>query len=220
MSRLYFRDTQLDVGLPTYTLSEKSAVKPVGELSNGSQNWNMKEAKGAAQSLFFNGSSNPNTNHQDAWMAKFLSDPIGVSQVDANTWTIAVAVAEGNTNANAFLSVTLYVIKNDDTVRGFIYDTDTALGTEFATTEQGRVVTVAGAAVAGCVSTDRICVEIWWHTTAQAMGTSYTRSLWANGTTDVVNAVATSDAASYIETPQNLFGTPPVVVNDDFFAFI
>ena len=218
MSKLYLRSTQL--GISAYAGVERSVVKPVGELSNGSQNWNMLEAKGTVQSLFFNGSSNANLNHQDAWMGKFLSEPIGVSQVDANTWTIAVAVAEGNTNANAFLTVTLYVLKADDTVRGFIYDTDTALGTEFATVETGRVVTVSGAAVAGCVSTDRIAVEIWWHTTAQAMGTSYTRSLWANGTVDVANNVATSDAASYIETPQNLFGTPPVVVNDDFFAFI
>ena len=209
MSRLYLRDTS--VGLSAYANAEKSVAKPSGALSNAGSTWNMLEEKGAAQTLIFNGSSNPTTTHQDAWMGRFISEPIGVSQVNANTWTIAVAVAEANANGNAFLSITLYVLKNDDTVRGFIYDTDTALGTEFATNENGRVVTIAGAAVTGCVSTDRIVCEIWWHTTAQGMGTSYTRSLWVNGTIDPADGVAISNAASYIETPQTIFSFPPTV---------
>lgn len=91
--------------------------------------------------------------------------------------------------------------------RGFIFDSTITAGggVEFATTEDGQVMTATGAAVTGVQSTDQLFFELWARC-AITMAGFYNVTYWFNGATDVT-ATTTADAASYIETPQdNLFG--------------
>jgi len=198
-TRLYIRASA--TGLGGYSIAEKSTALPVGTLVDDSALVrDLSTTKGAAQTS--TGKSGlAQTAHQDIYADKWISPTLGVSQIDANTWTLALATGESNTNMNAFTVGSIYVLKSDDTVRGYVYDSDTALGVEYAATEDGQVFTVSGSAVTGVVSTDRLAWEFWVHA-VQAMAATYTATLYFDGTTDVTDTT-TTDAASYIETPQN-----------------
>jgi hypothetical protein len=213
-TRLYLRDTNANAG--SHVVTEKSTALPVGTnnpLGTAAVK-DLSTTKGSLQTSL-NNSTFGQTTDQDGYWGKWLSPALAASSISANTWTIALAVSETNSLANAFLIASIYVLTAADTVRGFIYDSHTALGTEFGaggtvTTEDGIVVTVAGAAVAGVVSTDVIAFEAWTHA-VQGMATSYNQILYYDGATDVTDTT-TTDAASYIETPQSgLFAAAPVV---------
>jgi hypothetical protein len=200
-TRLYLRfDTTF--GQP-YSSGEQSTALPVGTANNsGGATRNLSVYKGTFQA---NGSysSLAQTAHQDGMITKYVSDTLTVPTIDANTWTIALATAESNANANFFTALSLYVLTSADTVRGFIYDSDVALGNEWGLTEDGQIYTISGSAVTGISSTDRLCLEVWYHA-VQATATAFTINFYYNGTVDVT-AGANTDAASYIETPQVLF---------------
>jgi hypothetical protein len=204
-TRFYLRNTTTNTA--GYVTNEQSTALPVGTMRDFAfDNGDLETTMGAAQSSW-TGVTFAQTEHQDVYLRKFISDPLGVVSIDANTWTIAVAVAESNINANAFIVCSLYVLQVDDTVRGFIYDSDTPLGVEFATSEDGQVITVSGSAVGGILATDRLAFEFWVHA-VQGNATDRNVVLYYDGTTDVTDAT-TTDAASYIETPQDLSFTPP-----------
>jgi len=86
-------------------------------------------------------------------------------------------------------------------VVGFIYDSDTTLGVEWGTTEDGQVLSPTGSAVT-VLAGDVLVISFWRHA-AQGMAVAYTQTLYFDGATDVTDAT-TTDAASYLETPQVL----------------
>ena len=151
---------------------------------------------------------------RDFWLGKYISDPILVSTVEAQAfgaWNAALAGLETNAALNAYWMVSVYVLKADGTVRGYIVDAhNDTLGSELTTSEDGQVLGFAGAAVSGCISTDRIACEVWMHT-SNSMGSSYTGTFYYNGATAVTEST-TTDAGSYIETPQDLFTSAGAVV--------
>lgn len=199
-TRLFLRNTTGNTA--GYAGTEKSTALPVGDLDDaGNGARDLETTKGSSQTSVTNATL-AQTAHQDQYLGKWISDPLtGISSIDANTWTLALAVSESNGNLNAFTVASIYVLKNDDTVRGYIYDSDSPLGAEFATSEDGQVYSLAGSAVASVVSTDRLVVEVWVHAT-QSMAQSGTITIFFDGTTDVVDST-TTDAASYLETPQD-----------------
>lgn len=198
-TRLFLRETTANV--TGFARTEQSSALPVGTLDDsGGVARDLETTKGAAQTSQAN-TTRAQTADQDGYFGKFISDPLAVASISANTWTIGLAVQESNTNANAFLILSLYVLTAADTVRGFIYDSHTSLGVEWTTAEDGQVLTFAGSAVSGIVSTDRLCLEVWHHA-AQGMAASYTVTIYFAGATDVTDTT-TTNAASYIETPQD-----------------
>lgn len=206
MSKLYFRTTDTHTG---YASGEQSTAL-AGTIGSPVRR-DLSVTAGAAQTSQVIGTA-ANTNDQRTCLVRGISETLTVSSIDANTWTIGIGCQETNAASNAFLALSIYVLTSGDTVRGFIYDATTQLGTEWGTTEAGRVVTVSGAAVTGVVSTDRICVEIW-AVGAQSMATSYNRTFMYNGATEILDLTTTTDAASYADTPQDLFGAPTVTID-------
>lgn len=198
MTTLYLRDAA-PTNDPGET--ERSTALPVGTFSDFAiAVKSLSETIGALETSV-SGSSLAQTAHQDNFFTSFSSLALGAQTIDANTWTIGLDVGEGNANANSFLVLSIYVFREPSTIVGFIYDSDTALGTEWVTTGAGRVVTVSGSAVTA-LANDYIVLEVWRHA-SQAMAAAYTQTLYYNGDTKVTEGSITS-AGSYIETPQVL----------------
>jgi hypothetical protein len=209
VSKLYLRDTTANTA--GYVATELSTVLPVGTSNQSGVAAEDLAATAGTSAVTQALPALGQTAHQDGYFRKFISPVLAVSSVDAETWTLAVAVAESSSFANAFIVCSVYVLTSGDTVRGFVYDSDTPLGSEWATGLTGEVVTFSGAAVSGVVSTDRLVLEFWVHS-EQGMPSAYNRQLNYNGTTEPTDGAANSNSASYLETPQDLFtaGTTPV----------
>ncbi|MDQ5870611.1 MAG: hypothetical protein M3547_00175 [Acidobacteriota bacterium] len=204
-TRLYLRNTTIntDAGLT----AEQSSAKPVGTLNASLSLRDLNTVKGSAQ-LDLSRNSLAQTTHQDGIRYVGFSAGLVVTQIDANTWSFGLASNEANTNANTFTTVTLYVWRpSTNAVVGFIIDDDTPRGVEWGATEDGQVFTVSGSAVSGVQAGDQVVFE-WWYHSVQGMATAYLQQFFYDGATDVVDAT-TTDAASYIETPQDLFTAPP-----------
>lgn len=203
--------------------TERSTALPVGTFKDFLLAVRALETtKGAAQTS--GGSASlAQTAHQDNFFTSFTSDPLTTQTIAANTWTIAIAVSEANTNANSFLVLSLYVFRpSTGSVVGFIYDSDTALGVEWAAAEDGQVITFSGVSVVASAG-DVLVLEVWRHG-VQGMAVGYTQTIYYDGTTDVVDTT-TADAASYLETPQILTFqaagitlSPTAIASDEAFG--
>ena len=190
------RDT---AGPGGYVATEKSSALPSGNSNlSGNSLRALSTTKGASQTSDVLGSL-ASTAHQDGFIRKFISDPlVGISSIQAQTWQMGQVRSESNGAANTFSTFSLYVIKSDDTVRGFVYDSDTPLGGEW--TDAGTVLSFSGSAVASIDPTDRLCLEVWYHA-VQSMGVSYDNTIFYNGATDVTEASGAGDAAAWRGEP-------------------
>lgn len=141
------------------------------------------------------------TNTQDNFFTSFSSAPLTGTNITAQTWTIAIDVAEDNNGANSFTVLSIYVFREPSTVVGFVYDSDTALGAEWNGAGRGRVATFSGSAVT-VAADDYLVLEVWRHTAGQTMATAWTQILAYDGTVPVTEG-SSSSAASYLETPQD-----------------
>ena len=201
-TRLFLRD--LTAANPP-TAGEKSTALPVGTFQGnagaGFEDLALKTTKGVAQ-VSKALTSLAQLAHQDSYIARFTSDALAAQTIAANTWTLAVATLETNANANSFTIGSIYVWRpSGAAVVGFVYDSDTALGVEWLTTEDGQVLSPAGAAVV-VVDNDVLVLEFWRHA-VQGAAMAYSQQLFLEGATDVTGATV-ADAASYLETPQDL----------------
>lgn len=107
----------------------------------------------------------------------------------------------GGTISTVNLCLSLYVWTNTSTVRGYIYDSHTSLGSAWPQSgaSAGEVITgIVGAAVTGVVTTDKLVAEIWCHTTQSMSTAGNIAKFLGDGGTDVING-ATTDGASWIE---------------------
>lgn len=176
------------------TAGDKSTALPVG-VDNGdginqSQEMVLQNPTGANGATLVSTSA-ATTSQQSTMIARFSSSKLRAQTINANTWTIAFIGNESNAAANAFLAVSVYVYRpSTNAVVGFIRDSATTLGVEFANTLQ--TVTFAGSAVT-CQAEDFLVLEAW-NVATQGMATSYTVSF----TTSVVSS------PKYLETPQDL----------------
>ena len=209
MSKFYLRAATNNVG--SHTRDELSTALPVGTFDDSGNVARDLETTAGSSQVNTSNTSLAQTTHQDQYLGKFISDALVATAVDANTWTIALATSESNANANSFTVLSIYVLQSDDTVRGYVYDSDTPLGVEYATSEDGQVFTISGSAVASVASTDRLAVEIWVHA-EQGSAMALTNTLFFDGATDVTDST-TTDAASFISTPQDLFSAGGATVD-------
>lgn len=202
-TRLYLRNV-LAAGAPT--AGKKSVALPVGtaglQAGANTQDRSLLVTKGTAQtSIAFTGLGQ--TAHQDNYLARFASLPLSAQTVTAQTWTFALALNEANAAANSQLAPCVYVWRPGTTsVVGFIVDSDTPIGVEWGASEDGIVATASGAAVTAQFG-DVLVLEVWRHAPTQTNTTARIQTVYFDGATDVVDAT-TADAASYLETPQNL----------------
>ena len=195
-TRFFFRNlTAGAAGEPQNfpTAGDKSTALPVGTDGgdfNESQEMILVNAtSGAGTALTY--SSAAVSTQQSAVIARFSSSQLAAQTISANTWTIAYLADESNAAANAFLSPVVYVYRpSTNAVVGFIRDSATTIGVEFANTLQ--TVTFSGSAVTAQAG-DFLVLEAW-NVATQGMGTSYTITFNTSGTT----------SPTYLETPQNL----------------
>lgn len=183
----------------------KSAVLPAGTDKTGSPGTalDMGSTAGVAQA------STTTTTGTSAVLTSaraqtWVSNVLGGTNIAIGSWTVAFAYKESNAAANQKMAFSLYVLKNDGTVRGYIYDSTTGRALEFDTVERGSEYTFTGSAVSGVTSTDQLALEIW-ATGTQTGTTSRTITYYWNGTTDPANS-SVSSAASYVSAnDQNIF---------------
>jgi hypothetical protein len=148
-TRLYLRDTVVASGAPP--AGERSAALPVG-ITNGPSSTNDEKLS----LLTTKGTTEANRQvtqltqdvHQDNYLARFVSESFAVQTIAANTWSFGLSCNGDSGLANSFFAISLYVYRpSTDTVVGYIYDADTALGAEWSSGKDGKTFTVSGSAI-------------------------------------------------------------------------
>ncbi len=185
------------------TAGEQSTALPVGTantIASGENTLSTTIGLSEQQVTF---DSLTQTARQDAFVARFVTEvSLNAQTINPAIWRLAACFSENSANANAFLALSLYVWRpGSNVVVGYVYDSATQLGDEWALTETGQIITFTGATVTASAG-DVLVLEVWEDAT-QAVASRYTLSLYFSGTTPVV-AGSTTDAGSYLEVPQTL----------------
>jgi hypothetical protein len=197
-SRFYLRDLPPTTPVSGDPLS--SAIPGGSEGNLGYGNNSLRTDMGGVQ-RDRGGSTIHSVAHWDDYFRAFVSEALSAQTITAQTWTLALSTSESDAGANSYTVCSLYVYRPSTTsVVGYIYDSDTPLGSEWGTVATGQVLTFAGAQVIA-VASDQLVLELWRHTNTAALPIAY-ESLWQWNGSVPVTAGATSDAASYLETPQ------------------
>lgn len=199
-SRLYLRDTVPAIDSGT---NELSAVLPVGtfsELITGPRS--LSPYKGSVQTSL-SLSSIAQVAHQDNFYTSFCSPPLLAGAYGGGAWSAAISASEADAHANSFFVLSVYIYRpSTASVVGYIYDSDTALGIEWGTGELGRGLNFTGTEVTA-QNGDILVVEVWRHA-VQDLAVSYTQKIYYDGGTEAGNGDPTTDAASWIQAPQEI----------------
>lgn len=192
-TRLYTRETTAAFAP---TAGDKSTALSVGTFVgafNQSLSLLTDEYGLASAQTDYTVTTNAITTQQSQMMARHTSPKLRAQTIAANTWTLSFDANESNGDANAFLAVSFYVWRpSTSAVVGYIRDSATTLGVEFAGTTQ--TVTFAGSAVTAAAQ-DVLSLEAWLVNTA---GKANSRTItWSVG-------LVGASTYTYIETPQNL----------------
>lgn len=190
----------------TPTAGKKSTALTSTQADNATgteETRSLLAAKGTVQTSIPQTTDNT-TTAEVGYHARFTSNPLQAGTLlGVGNWIMAMAINESNANSNFFLAFSLYFWRpSNNTVVGYIYDTDVAVGTEPPTSETGEVNTIVGVGVT-IQEGDVLVLEVWRKQT-QSMGTAYTNTIFFDGTTDPVDATGTTDAAAYIEAPADI----------------
>lgn len=189
------------------TAGETSTALPVDTLgannaSGTDETRSLLSAIGSAQTSLSKNSDNT-TSARDNYLARFTSVGLSAGTYGSGTWTVALALNEENVQANSFLNCSIYFWRpSNNSVVGYVYDSHTNIGSEWANAETGEVNNITGSNVT-IQDNDVLVIEIWRHAT-QGMTTAYTQTVYFDGTTDPTDGTATSDAASYINAPADI----------------
>lgn len=147
------------------------------------------------------------TARQSGLYGIFSSFPLAAQTVSAQTWTMFVGNASGNNRANAYAAAALYLW--DGSSATMIYDSSAQLGTEWSTTTS--VESFTASLPSFTVSQGDLLVLEVWYTAAQDKSSSYTNTLYWDGTDDTTTGNGNSSPASYIESTSTIsFYFPPV----------
>lgn len=205
-TRYYFRNTTANVGTLS-RLTGSVAIPASGETEPDSSDTvrDLSLTAGTATGRYGPPGAGQ-TAAQDVFLNRYVS-PVLVANAFAfaTQWTCAWAVSVGTTaGITATSMVSVYVVKSDNTVRGFIYDSHTLLGSSWPSGDgfqpTGRVFTFAGSAVAGVLATDKLVVEVWAHATQTVATGDYYRFEYDGNVIPTDGGLDTgNDAASYVE---------------------
>lgn len=205
-TRFYLRDAA-PANDPGET--ERSTTLPVGDFQDYGISVRSLETTAGSAETNVSGSSLAHTDHDDEFFTSFSSPALARQPISAEVWDIGLMVAQGSGFANSGMAVALYIFREPSTVVGFISQVD-GMGSEWAPNGAGRTSSFSGSGLGVNVLNDNdyLVLEVWRHTSAQAMSMSYTQELFYEGATDVVEDASPGDAASWIETPQDLVFMP------------
>lgn len=200
MTRLYLRDT---TATTSPTAGKKSARTNSGT-TTPAENLSLTTDISGGTPTTNTVTGATTTANQNVYLGRW-SFSLGGIAITAQTWSYGYLMDESNAQANIFASLSLYVWNTTSSnVRGYVYDTDSALGTEVA--NLGQVVTFSGAAVGSVAANDLLVLEAWTDQ-AQSMTGPYQASMNYNGINEVTAGGNTT--GSYIETPQALVAVTP-----------
>ena len=174
----------------------------------------MTTTKGAAQTSLANAST-ATVSATNYYVARWVSPKLNQTSVSANTWTYDFACKSSNASANFPVSstnkavyVNAYVWRTStQAVVGTIKDgtTNATYSEPSAGTEKSEHGTFVGSAVANCVANDDVIIIEMWFQVTQASATSYTQTIYFDGTTENRSTGTTvSNYAAFVETPENL----------------
>ena len=210
MTRLYFHNaTNVTAGLPT---TEQSTLTATQSSDPATTNRSMNETIGTGQvarSLTIT-----STAALSYYYTRFVSAPLTVSSISANTWTYNFAASENSTSLNfpvsgataAPVRVNCYVWRPSTSTKiGTVLDGNTASNQTEGSANQVKShhTTFTGAAVASMVNGDVLIFEVWF-TIDPALG-ALVSSFYYDGTTvNTTRNVTVTNHASFLETPQTL----------------
>ncbi len=190
------------------TAGEKSTVLPVDTLNinpatGTEETRSLRKQIGISQTSIVKTAENINAA-RDGYHARFTSEALRAGTYGSGSWIIALAVHENNQRSNCFLNASIYFWRpGTSSVVGFVYDSHTNIGAEWLGVETGLVNTITGSDVT-IQDDDVLVIEIWRHESHDLLGT-HIQNLHFDGATEPLDLVATSDAASYIEPPADIF---------------
>lgn len=192
ISKFYLHATTTGNGgtLPAGTASV-SATSPT-KIASGT-NRSMNATIGTSQTSIAL-TTNAVTSNQSSMIGRWISDPIGAQTISSQTITVHCGESESNSNSNFNVSYVLAVWRpSNGSVVGRIYDLNAALSPAAGTSETDTSIsTSTGVSSVTASQGDVLVIELWRNSTVQGMGTSYTNTIFYDGTTE---ASASTNAA-------------------------
>jgi hypothetical protein len=203
-TRYYFRDTTVNQGTLS-RLTASTAIPASGHTQPdiSDQVRDLSTSAGSTPTRYTPAGA-AQTAAQDGYLNRWASGSLSEGDfAGATTWTCGWDVAvESGATSTAYTMCSVYVVKSDNTVRGYIYDSHTLLGNAWdnlAVGGRGRVFSFDGSAVAGVLNTDKLVVEVWFHAT-QGSASAVSYRFEYNGTVVPTEGLDTTlNSASYIE---------------------
>lgn len=205
-TKLYFHDATNDLS-GTFPSGEQSSSVPDATASGATTLRKMDTNIGAGQATS-SLSSAAQTSAQNGFQRFFCSKPLNGDQtIGSSNFTINMAGGESNGQANFNrLGINIYIWRpSTGALVGTIFDS-----LDFSATEPGseNVVThksLSPSASVNALDGDVIIVEIFSATSGQGMSTSYTISIFYDGTTEnTTEGASVSNHASFIEFAENI----------------
>ena len=222
-TRLYFHAaTDGTSGLPTSAQAGNWFVDKMME-GNETTNHQMTTTIGTSQ-IAITETSGSISLSWNQYFTRFVSAPLTVTSISANTWTYNFASSQAHVDCNfpvngtnKSVGICVYVWRpSTQTKIGTVRDGTTAATVDEAGagTEAAHHVTFSGSAVT-CQANDVLICEIWFNAPAGTSGAASQNISWYyDGTTaNTTDNATVSSHASFIETPQDLFGTGTTTVS-------
>lgn len=222
-TRLYFHAaTDGTSGLPTSAQAGNWFVDKMME-GNETTNHQMTTTIGTSQ-IAITETSGSISLSWNQYFTRFVSAPLTVTSISANTWTYNFAASQAHVDCNfpvngtnKSVGICVYVWRpSTQTKIGTVRDGTTAATVDEAGagTEAAHHVTFSGSAVT-CQANDVLICEIWFNAPAGTSGAASQNISWYyDGTTaNTTDNATVSSHASFIETPQDLFGTGTTTVS-------
>lgn len=177
MTILYFRST-VDANPYSPTAGKKSTALPIGTENSTFSDYLMDDtAKDASTWSARVTTSLAQTTQQSGCIARFTSRRLTAQRLYSGvTYDFSTCLAdEGNNNANAFLSASLYLWRPSiSSVIGYIYDSSATLGLEWLS---GSPTTLTGAVLTSTDDLDAqdgdVLVLEMWYNAIQSASKSY-----------------------------------------------
>jgi hypothetical protein len=175
---------------PTWTPGQTNSIANTPLLTNFSMDDTISAV---AQTSLAYLTDNVATNQKQP-LLRFLSDPIAAQTIQAVTFGVSLATSQSNANSNFEVIPGVLGVWRPTTgaLVGYLYDFGAAGGTATGTIE----TTQSSQATASSVTSqdgDILVLELWRNATVQSMATSYTNTIFYDGTTE---ASATDNAAT------------------------
>src|SRR3990172_4188738 len=211
-TKWYFRDTNAAAGPTAKASTDTDSFTSVPADKNTAKD--MTVAKGTAQTSVA-GAYTTTATPRYTMIRMFVSPPLAAQTLNASdTYTIGVGQRESNAQMNLYFRFFVYVWRSGSgNVKTILVPTSDT--TEEGTTETGCVHNYTGATGNfSILENDRIVCEVWADI-RNTKNVSYTATLYYDGTTDVLEATATSDAASYMSFTQTLTGISTTTTQKD-----